>query len=173
MWSSFGVAGMRQRWASRESDPGRTARSSRGGSAEGAMNGQSAGREIMREFMAKPIVIDCAYRGCEGKYLMGEREIDPQAGTGARVVLHCTRNPEEHDSTITVEPLSEEAVDRLGSALSRGEPLHCAHCRTEMQVAPAEIEAALGSQTESEPRHYCSWCGVRWRTPTGLKATVA
>ena len=122
--------------------------------------------------MARPILIDCPYAGCSGKYLTDAREIVLQAGTGARVVLRCTRNPAEHDSKIIVEPFSDEEAEQLEAARSRGERLTCQHCGTQLEPAHGESEGMRDSEVEGPTVYQCSWCGARWRPPneTGSEA---
>lgn len=83
--------------------------------------------------------------------------------------MRCTRNPDEHNSAILVEPYSEREVQQLASALARGERLLCGHCETELRQADEEMKRAWGWQRENAATHHCPWCGVRWRAPSEAK----
>ena len=151
-------------WASSRLDPGRSARvvTVRRDEDDREASGRSAGQDMRSRFMARAIVIDCPHSGCSGKYITGAREIVLQAGTGARVVLRCTRNPKEHESKIIVEPYTEKKASELATALQQGNSLTCEHCGTRLSI----VKAGQAGDTAGEDSgvYRCSWCGARWRS---------
>jgi hypothetical protein len=168
MWSRLNVVAMRRRWGSLAKDPGRLGRASV--PADGSEERRSrrlADDALRRAFLAREAVIDCPYRGCQGLLLTRRREISRPGGTGARVVLRCTRHPETHDVMIALEPYSAEEVDQLGSMLLRGESLRCVRCGSLLQLGSLDSPEGWGRSVSSAPAYYCGWCGVRWVPASG------
>ena len=164
MASGKNVVWMRQRWASRESDPGRSARQqpARGSDQEG---GQSVAAAIKREFLRRPVVIDCPRPGCVGLLLPGRREVSRPGGTRVRIVLRCTREPEDHDFVISMDPYTGDEVEQLTTSLRRGEGLICPRCGAPMQYGVLTEDDGWGKPVDIGEGHYCAWCGVIWSPP--------
>ncbi len=167
MWNRLNVAGMRQRWASQEDDPGRLARPSF--ESAGTSSGRGEDRvatALQLAFLARDILLDCPQQGCPGMLLTGLREIERQQDGTARVVLRCTRQPEDHEFTIAIPSCTADEEERLRTSQSRGEQLLCVRCRTPLAPDPPD-ENGAGAKSSGQPRaHTCPWCGVRW-APTG------
>lgn len=162
MWSRFNAVGMRQRWGTLESDPGRTCRLEgsrrRGGESPG---GGSAGERVRRAFLSGEAVVECVTPGCPGLYITARRELVTSPGTGSRVLLRCTRSDEEHDVTLQMKPYDENELERLRASQHRGEAPSCPRCRVELRETEA---SGSGYPAGASPAIYeCEWCGVRWR----------
>jgi hypothetical protein len=124
---------------------------------------------IKREFLAREIVIDCPSSGCSGKFLTERREINRPSGTGARVVLRCTRQPEEHEVTLSMDPLTVEEADALKSSLVRGESLACVRCGDPLELGSVESPDGWAKSVNSQAVYHCPWCGVKWVPPVETK----
>ncbi len=161
MWSRFNSVGMRQRWGTLESDPGRVARQE--GREGRDTNGRTRAKEkVKRDYLAGEILIDCPHAGCMGKYVTESREMKSASVSGARIVLKCTRGSEDHDFTLQMPAYDKAEVEELSAALMRGDRLHCGRCET-----PLATLADDGTSMAAEPRqaasaYHCPWCGVRW-----------
>lgn len=171
MVSRTNVAWMRQRWACRETDPGRWTRQPplRESEAEG---GQPVAAAIKREFLKRPIVIDCPRPGCVGMLLPDRREMSRPGGARVRIVLRCTREPKEHDFVISMDPYAADEVEQFKTKLRRGEPLVCPRCGTAMEHGSLTEDDGWGNLVDIGESHYCPWCGVRWSPPDELKANA-
>lgn len=170
MFNRHNVTAMRRRWASLPDDPGWGARTSRHASAS---DGESARRSVTsamrRKFLAGERIIDCPNRACLGRILTCSRTIERPGGPGTRVVLRCTRNPAEHEVTLSLEPYTPEEEDVLKSSLSRGERPACGRCGSEMDLGSVDSPDGWAKSVNAQAAYYCSWCGVRWVPPVDLK----
>jgi|GEM_PF-3128245 len=168
MASGTNVLWMRQRWASRETDPGRSARQlpARESDSEG---GEPVAAAIKREFLMRPVVIDCPRPGCVGMLLPGRREVSRPGGTRVRIVLRCTREPEDHDFVISMDPYTADEVEQLKTSLHRGERLTCPRCGTSMVFGSLTEDDGWGKPVDIGESHYCAWCGLRWSPPNEVK----
>lgn len=169
MWSRHNAVWLRRRWSSATDDPGRAARTSV------SENGLEPGKKrkrladvVRREFLARAMVIDCPHGGCVGKLLTSARQIERPGGSGARLVFRCTRHPDSHDVTVTMDPYSAEEIERLKAALYRGEALRCVRCGTPLELGSASSQDGWAKSLDSSAAFYCSWCGVRWDAPAEL-----
>ena len=169
MWSRNNVVWLRRRWSSDGDDPGRAARSS------ASENGEDPGKRrkmlaepVRREFLARAIVVDCPHTDCDGMMLTGEREIERPGGSGSRLIFRCTRHPESHDVTVTMDPYTAEEIERLKAALYRGEPLVCVRCGTPLELGSASSQDGWAKSLDISAAFYCAWCGVRWDAPAEL-----
>ncbi len=163
MWSRFNAVGMRQRWGTLESDPGRGVHSERrtDGKEAGTCSGSAAER-IRRAFFARDVIIDCSRPDCQGIYLTAARELLASLGSGSRVVLRCTRDEEEHSVTIQMKPYEEAEVELLSSALIRGESLRCPRCSTALRGGQLNDGTGPAIGSGGDDVSLCPWCGVRW-----------
>jgi hypothetical protein len=174
MWSRLNVVGLRRRWGSLQTAPGRSARrdAPRRGSDLG--NGRSSAAESVKvAFLAKEILIDCPRPGCVGKLLMSRRRFGDTAGTGSRVVLHCTRGAEDHEVTITMEPYTTEEKEELEALQSMAKTLRCRRCDTSLELGSVEVQDAWTDSVNSEAAYYCPWCGLKWLLPGGVEYSHA
>jgi len=119
--------------------------------------------------LAREVLIDCPHDGCVGKILTGQRQIGDTAGTGSRLALSCTREPEEHVITLSIEPLTTEEKESLKAASDRGEKLHCKRCGTPLKKGTVEVADAWTETVSREKAHCCTWCGVKWLVPAEEK----
>jgi DNA-directed RNA polymerase subunit RPC12/RpoP len=159
---------MRRRWGSAQDDPGWTARVERP-----VADPEHGGRRLITEsmkgsFLAKESIVDCPDPGCRGLFLTDKRAIE-RHGSGARVVLHCTRRPEEHDITLALDPYSSEEQETLKSVLLRGEAPVCSRCGSELELGSTESPQPWAKAADAQQAYHCPWCGVRWVPPVGLK----
>ncbi|MGD2216653.1 MAG: hypothetical protein PVJ64_07850 [Gemmatimonadales bacterium] len=160
---------MRRRWASDGDDPGRAARwSVTGNGSDPGQQRQRRSEGVKREFLARAIVIDCPHADCDGMLLTGAREIERLGGSGARLVFRCTREPESHEVTVTMDPYTAEEVERLKAALYRGEALGCVRCGTLLELGSVSSQDGWAKSLDSSAAFYCAWCGVRWEAPAEL-----
>ncbi len=163
MWSRLNLEGLRQRWASSENDAG--------WSRPRGANGRLAEKRIHRQFIARETIIDCPHPGCPGIYLTGRREIQRPPGTGARVILRCTRRPSEHESTLAMPAYSTEEREALRAALLKNETPRCTRCKTQLELPKVDAAGVGGARAGGAggaggaATYYCSWCGVKWRAP--------
>jgi hypothetical protein len=97
------------------------------------------------------------------------REEERHGGSGTRLVLRCTREPTEHEVTLTMDPYKTEEVDQMKSKLARGEQPSCARCRSELSLGSTEGPQAWGKSADSQAVYFCPWCGVSWVPPVDLK----
>ncbi len=169
MWNRLSVAGLRQRWASHQRDPGRLAPSHSNRQAPGESGGADSIAAMKRAFLAREVIIECPERDCTGLVITGRREFEATDDARSRVLLRCTRNPQEHEFSFAIEPYDEDEVRRLNTSWDReGRPL-CTRCRTAlMPTRPA----GNGDKTQPPdgPRAYrCVWCGARWVPPAERK----
>lgn len=170
MWSGSNVVGLRRRWASRERDPGRSARRQAGGRDYDPATGRSAYTESVRPaFLARDIVIDCPHPDCHGLLPTGQRAFGEAGGTASQVVLRCTREPEDHEIAIWIEPYSLEERERLKQAHLEGKPLACARCGTSLKLGTVAIADEWTESVSREEAYFCPWCGVKWPLPGELK----
>ncbi len=160
---------LRRRWACDVDDPGRASRAGQSG------NGSDPGRQrqmrsepVRREFLAGAIVIDCPHAGCDGMLLTHAREIERPGGSGARLLFRCTRDPESHEVTLTMDPYTAEEVEGLKAVLYRGEPLECVRCGTPLELGTVTSQDGWAKTLDSSVAFYCAWCGVRWDAPAEL-----
>ncbi len=163
MWSRFNPVGMRQRWGTLESDPGRLA------DAAAEPNGERSGdwvaernEAIRQRFYAREILIDCPHSECAGKYFTESREILSSPGSGSKVVLRCSRQPEDHDMTLHMRPYDPEEVEKLASVLAKGDPLRCPRCDSPLERTAANEYGEPVAGGSGRPVQLCTWCGVRW-----------
>jgi hypothetical protein len=170
VFNRHNVTAMKRRWASLPDDPGWVARTSR---RAGAADGESAHRSLKRvmkqKFLAGERIIDCPNRTCPGRILTCSRSIERPGGSGTRVVLRCTRNPEEHEVVVSLEPYTPEEEDVLKSSLSRGERPACGRCGSEMDLGSVESPDGWAKSVNAPAAYYCPWCGVRWVPPVDVK----
>jgi len=166
MWSTLNIVGLRRRWGSLENAPGKVARlgvSSKGG---GQSNGRSAAAESTKaSFLAREVLIDCPHAGCEGKILTSKRQFGDTAGTGSRIALSCTREPEEHVVTVSIEPLTTKEKEALKASSDKNEKLHCKRCGTSLKMGTVEVADAWTESVSRETAYGCPWCGVKWLAP--------
>jgi DNA-directed RNA polymerase subunit RPC12/RpoP len=138
------------------------------------MNGRSSGADSVRPaFLARDVVIDCPQSGCPGKILTVRREFAESGGTASRVVLRCTRAPEEHELAITIEPFSAEEKEELRAQQQRGEEMLCRRCGTTMEHRTVLVPDAWTDSVSQEEAYACPWCGVKWLVPAELKCHQA
>jgi hypothetical protein len=168
MWSKSNPLGMRRRWASFSDDPGRVAKVLVNGSEPGERQ-RVRQKEVRRSFLERAVVIDCPADGCDGKLLPDRREIIQPGGSGSRILLRCTRDPEGHDVTMTMDPYKPEEEDQLKSMLVRGERPKCVRCRTSLELGSVDDVGGWGKSMDASVAFHCGWCGVRWVPPTDLK----
>lgn len=168
MFGRLSVTGMRQRWASSASDPGWTAREARPGVPSGPTKRQSVAREVKRSYTARERLIDCPHAECPGLLLTGTREVE-RHGSASRITLRCTREPDEHETVLSMEPYTAEETEAFKSHLLRGDHLACLRCRSEMQLGTVDSPEGWGKSAASEPAYYCPWCGLRWVPPVEMK----
>lgn len=169
MWSRHNVVWLRRRWTSDRSDPGRKARVNAAESGlEPGKRRKKLSEPVKREFLAQAIVIDCPHAGCEGMLLTSAREIERPGGNGARLVFRCTRHPQSHDVTVTMDPYTGEEIEQLKAALYRGEQLKCVRCGTPLELGSASSQDGWAKSVDSPAAFYCAWCGVRWDAPAEL-----
>ncbi len=176
MWSRLNVVGLRRRWGSLQTAPGRSARpdAPRRGSDLG--NGRSRAAESVKvkvAFLAKEILIDCPRPGCVGKLLTIRRRFGDTAGTGSRVVLHCTREAEDHEVTITMEPYTTEEKEELEGLHSTAKTLRCRRCDTSLELGSVEAQDAWTDSVNGEAGYFCPWCGLKWLLPGGVEQSHA
>ncbi len=165
MWNRLSVAGLRQRWASHERDPGRLAPSHSKRYANGASRGDDPILALKQAFLAREVIIDCPKRDCTGLLVTGRREFESTDNAKSRVILRCTRKPEEHEFSFAIEPYDEDEAKRLNTSWDRGERPLCTRCLTALVPYPT---TGNGNKTPppDRPRAYrCVWCGVRWVPP--------
>ena len=171
MWSRFNAVGMRQRWGTLKSDPGRTCRlgvPAKRGSGSGGARGVE---RVKRAFLSGEAVVECATRGCPGLYIAARRELGASPGGGSRVLLVCTRTDEGHSVTLQLRPYDENEVGKLQALRERGEPLSCPRCAGSMREAEG---SGSGLASDANPVIYeCEWCGVRWRPSRGGRSRLA
>lgn len=166
MWSTLNIVGLRRRWGSFENAPGRVARSGVSSNGTGRTNGRSAAAEKVRAlFLAREVLIDCPHAGCAGKILTSKRQFGESVGTGSRIALSCTREPEEHQITISIEPLTTEEKDSLKGSIDKNEKLHCERCNTRLKMVTVEVADAWTESVSRESAYCCPWCGVKWLVP--------
>jgi hypothetical protein len=169
MWSRHNVVWLRRRWASDGEDPGRVARSSVvGNGSDRGKKRQLLSEPVRREFLEQAIVVDCPHADCDGMLLTSAREIERPGGSGARLVFRCTRQPESHEVTVTMDPYTAEEIERLKAALYRGEPLLCVRCGTHLELGSVLSQDGWAKSLDSPAAFYCAWCGVRWDAPAEL-----
>jgi DNA-directed RNA polymerase subunit RPC12/RpoP len=94
--------------------------------------------------------------------LTARREFAESGGTASRIVLRCTREPEEHDLRISIEPYSSEEKEQLETLQERGDPLVCRRCGTAMEQGTVRIADAWTDSVNREEGYSCPWCGVKW-----------
>ena len=170
MWGTLNIVGLRRRWGSLENAPGRTARLEASRNGSGRTNGRSAAAESTKaSFLAREVLIDCSHAGCEGKILTGKRQLGDTAGTGSRIALSCTREPEEHEITISIEPLTTEEKEALKASSDRNEQLQCKRCGTRLKMGQVEVADAWTGTVSRESAYCCPWCGVKWLVPAEEK----
>ncbi len=169
MWSRGNVVWLRRRWASREDDPGRVARPTveENGSAPGATR-RRVSDAVRQRFLARAIAVDCPQAGCGGMLLTEARQIERPGGSGARLVFRCTRQPEAHEFTVSMDPYTPEEEERLKALLYRGEPLVCVRCGTVLELGSTGSRDGWAKSVESGAAFYCSWCGVKWVAPAEM-----
>jgi hypothetical protein len=173
MWSRLNVVWLRRRWASQEDDPGRRARVARPEKSSGGGNGRkSVAEAVRRELYARSVIIDCTHADCAGMFLTGAREINHLRGSGSRVVLRCTRHPDDHELTVSIEPCTPEEVERLKASLFRGERLACVRCGTPLELGSVEAKDGWAKSLDSGAAFHCPWCGVSWAIPADMKGRV-
>lgn len=159
-WNAVGM--MRQRWASGENDPGR---SPGPGGPAAESNGGGDLERVRREFVAREMVIDCSYAECRGVLVTDGREIIPRASWGAKVILRCSRHPDEHEFTLLMGPYTAEQQKELVAALREGTRMPCVLCGTPLELASEAAPGSSGGESEGQPTYACPWCGVRWVPP--------
>lgn len=165
MWNRLNVAGLRQRWASHERDPGRLARSHSDRRTPRENSEADPIARLKQAFMAREAIIDCPQRDCRGLLVTGRREFEASEDVESRVQLRCTRNPEEHEFSFAIERYDENEIQRLNASWNRGERPLCARCRTAL-VPVRTIGNGDKNQPSDRPRAYrCVWCGARWAPP--------
>ena len=130
-----------------------------------ASSGLQAAESIKASFLAREVLIDCPHAGCVGKMLTGQRQFGDTAGTGSRIALSCTREPEEHVITVSIEPLTTEEKESLKATSDRGEKLHCKRCGTHLKKGTVEVSDAWTETVSRESAHCCPWCAVKWLVP--------
>ncbi|UCC73359.1 MAG: hypothetical protein JSV86_01990 [Gemmatimonadota bacterium] len=169
MWSRHNVVWLRRRWASQEDDPGRVVRlaASVNGSEPGARR-RRLSDAVRREFLARALVIDCPHDDCSGMLLTGAREIERSGGSGSRIVFRCTREPEGHEVTVTMDPYTADEVERLKASLYRGERLVCVRCGTALELGSVASKDGWAKSLQAGAAFYCNWCGVKWVAPAEL-----
>lgn len=155
------MVSLRRRWGSGRSDPGRAVRDAAFTNGAGSRHGEGAGQSVRRQFIGRASLIRCPHAGCAGVMLTARRQISHPGGTGSRVILHCTREPERHETTIAMEPYAPDEVERLRSAVIRQEESACARCGAPM-VGPGGTENGDADSARSSAAYYCTWCGVCW-----------
>lgn len=161
MWSRFNSVGMRQRWGTLESDPGRVARKE--GRAGREPNGRARAKErVKRDYLAGEILIDCPHGGCLGKYVTECREIQSASASGARIILKCTRGAEDHEFTLQMPAYDKAEVEELSAAVMRGERPRCGRCDTPLEALAEGGEGMAGEPLQAANAYHCPWCGVRW-----------
>ena len=65
MWSTFNAEGLRRKWMTRRTDPGRSARAAViKPSSSGENGGPSALKVVELRFMAREVVIECHHADC-------------------------------------------------------------------------------------------------------------
>jgi hypothetical protein len=166
MWGTLNIVGLRRRWGSLENAPGKVARFEVSSNGGGQSNGRSAVAESTKaSFLAREVLIDCPHAGCVGKILTGKRHFGDTAGTGSRIALSCTREPEEHVVTISIEPLNSKEKETLKAASDRNEKLHCKRCGTGLKKGTVEVADAWTESVSRQAAYCCPWCGVKWPVP--------
>lgn len=166
MWSTLSIVGLRRRWGSLEHAPGRVARLKVSSNGIGRTNARSAAAESTKaSFLAREVLIDCPHAGCVGKILTGKRQLVDTAGTGSRIALSCTREPEEHEITISIEPLTTQEKEALKASSDMNEKLHCKRCGTHLKMVTVEVADAWTESMSRESAYCCPWCGVKWLVP--------
>lgn len=171
MANRVNVAWMRQRWACRETDPGRGARQASPPESDSG-GGQVVAAAIKQEFLRRPVVIDCPRPGCIGMLLPDRREITRPGGARVRIVLRCTREPQDHDFVITMDPYAADEAEQLNTKLRRGEQPVCPRCSAALEFGSLREDDGWGNLVEIGESHYCPWCGVRWSPPDELKGNA-
>ncbi|NIR73788.1 MAG: hypothetical protein GWM93_20610 [Gemmatimonadetes bacterium] len=153
---------MRRRWSSSADDPGWTAGDVNGasGSADSSSRQVRMG-EVKRSYTARERLIDCPHRECPGLLLTGTREVE-RHGSAARIALRCTREPEDHEVTLSIEPYTAEETDVFKSQLLRGDPPACVRCGSEMDLGSVDSPDGWGNSEQAQPAYFCPWCGLRW-----------
>jgi len=174
MWSRWNVIGMRRRWGSLENAPGRGAWSKPSMNGSDRTDGRSTAAEwIKLAFLAREILIDCPKAGCAGKILTGQRRFGETAGTGSRIVLRCTREPEEHEIAVTIEPYTAEEKEALEASHGSEKRVQCKRCETPMKLGSVEVSDAWTDSVSTESAYFCPWCGVKWMVPSDVKCCHA
>ncbi len=166
MWNRLNVAGLRQRWASHERDPGRLAPPNSDRHGPGRENGaEGLSSALKQAFLAREAIIDCPQRACTGLLVTGCREFAPVDDASSRVLLRCTRNPGEHEFSFAIETYSADEVGRLKSSQDRGERLLCSRCQTPLTAGPSLGNGQKPARPDRPRAYRCTWCGVSWTPP--------
>lgn len=156
VWSF--VAGLRRRWTMPDNEPGAVALLD----AEAESNGRAVRNGVKVEFMCREPVIACPHPRCAGMLVTGRRELIDWGRTGSRVVLRCSREPQEHSFTLSMEPYTVEEHDRFKVALHRSEGPCCPRCGTGLQAPSANGNGNGGAGGRDRGAYRCGWCGLRW-----------
>ncbi len=163
MWGTLNIVGLRRRWGSLENAPGKTARYYASNNRNGRTSKRgSAAKSTRASFLAREILIDCPHPGCEGKILTSKRQLGDTAGTGSRIAMSCTREPEEHVVTISIDPLTRDEQEALKLSSERKDKIHCKRCGTRMKKGTVEVADAWTETVNRETAYRCPWCGVKW-----------
>lgn len=170
MWSGFNVVGQRRRWASQVTDPGWSARAAGPALDYDPRTGRSAYTEPVKQaFLAREVVIDCPHPDCRGLLVTRQRGFGEAGGTASQVVLRCTREPEEHEFDLAIEPYGIEERERLSEAHQAGESPECARCGTALEPGTVEIPDDWTDAVSHEEGYRCPWCGLKWPLPSRLR----
>lgn len=179
MWNRLNVAGLRQRWASQERDPGRLAPSNSDRHDPGGQNGAGdLSSRLKQAFLSREVVIGCPQRACPGLLVTGRREFGAVDGASSRVLLRCTRNPGEHEFSFAIETYTTDEVVRLKSSQDRGEQPLCSRCQTPLAPGRSSGNGEKPAPPDRPAAYRCTWCGVSWTPPaeggrpTGHRAGV-
>lgn len=160
---------MRRRWASLRDDPGWGASSAAAPVASGSAGRRVALEAIRRGFLRRERYLNCPNPACQGLIVSSMRVLERHGGSGTRLVLRCTREPSEHEVTLTMDPYTPEEVEQMKSKLIRGESPSCVRCGSELSLGSTEGPNAWGKSVGSQAAYHCPWCGVKWVPPVDLK----